>query len=90
MTRFVAVVPDDKEKLALFKLMAKQLGIALTKEKVPVAPALAKKKPRTKIEQDLVDAYKEALAAERGEVELPLLKDFLIEMRKERDSIHGN
>jgi hypothetical protein len=55
MTRFVAVVPDDKEKLALFKLMAKQLGIALTKEKAPVAPAVAKK-PRTKIEQDLVDA----------------------------------
>jgi hypothetical protein len=89
MTRFVAEVPDDKEKLALFKLMAKQLGIALTKEKAPLAPTVAKK-PRNKIEQDLIDAYKEMLAYKRGEIELPLLEEFLAEMKQDKESVHEN
>ena len=81
MTRLVITLPDEKIKISAITQMAKALGGTVRKEKQS-PPA---KTPRTKIEQDFVDAYKEALAFERGEIDLPLAKDLIQELKEKRD-----
>jgi ATP-dependent exoDNAse (exonuclease V) beta subunit len=79
MTTFLVSGPDEAEKFAQFKKVAKALGYTVKRTQEKVA-----KKPRTRIEQDLVDAYKETLAAEKGDIQLQSFEDFLLEVRAEK------
>ena len=86
MTRVVLTLPDEKEKLAFVKQMAKLMGLGFSIEKEPKTKAAVAKTPRTQLQQEFVDAYKEALAAERGEVQLSTMEEFLAEWRAEKQN----
>ena len=74
MTRLIISLPDEKQKIAALKQVARALGGTITKERTPAPPA---KKPRTRLEREFIAAYKEAQACARGEIELPTLEEFL-------------
>ena len=83
MATYTVTGPDEAEKLNQFKKIAKIMGYSV-KTSTPA------KKPRTKLQQEFVEAYQEVVAAERGEVELQNVEDFLKEIREEKKAGYAN
>ena len=65
MGQITVNVPDDQ--MAFFKKLVAQLGYGLGKVAAPAqAKAEATKRPRTQLQQDILDAYREMVEADNG------------------------
>jgi len=77
MTTLVFKGPDEAEKIEQFKTIAKALGYSIERSSKGHTQ-------RTKTETEFIEAYKEAKAFERGEINLPTLEEVLSEIKAKK------